>query len=239
MNIQTRTLGSQHILYDADALREAEPWLFDRDELQRRGLLTGLARGRGTTWFYAHDELALVLRHYHRGGAVARVLFDRYLWTGLKRTRAWREFALLAHMHAHDLPVPQPIATRIVRHGLWYRADLITRRILFTESLAEKLTHNGLDASRWRGIGICIHRFHAAGVYHADLNAHNILLGKENTVYLADFDKSELRTPDERWKQDNLARLQRSLRKLQKTNKEFYFSDADWTLLFDAYAAAT
>jgi 3-deoxy-D-manno-octulosonic acid kinase len=235
VKIQTRTLGSQHILYDADALREAEPWLFDREELQNRGLLTGLARGRGTTWFYAHDELALVLRHYQRGGMIAQLLNDRYLWTGIKRTRAWREWALLAHMHARELPVPQPIAARVVRHGLWYRADLITRRILYTEPLADKLMLKGLDASRWRGIGLCIRRFHDAGVYHADLNAHNILLGKENAVFLADFDKGELRKPDERWKQENLARLHRSLRKLKDANKEFCFGEADWTLLVDAY----
>jgi 3-deoxy-D-manno-octulosonic acid kinase len=237
VKIQTRTLGAQHILYDADVLREAEPWLFDRDELQRRGVLTGLARGRGTTWFYAHDELALVLRHYRRGGAVARLLLDRYLWTSLKRTRAWREWALLAHMYARELPVPQPVAARVVRRGLIYRADLITRRLLFTEPLAEKLMVNGLDASRWRGIGICIRRFHNAGIYHADLNAHNILLGKENAVYLADFDKGELRKHDRKWKEENLERLKRSLLKLKKANPGFGFSDADWTLLVDAYRA--
>ncbi len=238
MKIETRSVSSQHILYDADTLREAEPWLFDRTELQNRGLLTGLARGRGTTWFYAHDELALVLRHYQRGGMIAQLLYDRYLWTGIKRTRAWREWALLAHMYARDLPVPQPIAARVVRSGIWYRADLITRRILFTEPLADKLMHNGLDVPRWRGIGLCIRRFHDAGVYHADLNAHNILLGKENAVYLADFDKGELRKHDQKWKDENLERLHRSLMKLKNANSGFGFGDADWTSLVEAYRAS-
>lgn len=231
------TIEGQHILYDADVLSEVEPGLFDPAALQARGLLTGSAPGRGTTWFFAHDELALVLRHYRRGGAVAKLLGDRYLWTGIKRTRAWREFALLAHLYSNDLPVPQPVAARVVRDGLTCRADLITRRILFTEPLAEKLKTGGLDASRWRGIGLCIRRFHDAGVYHADLNAHNILLGKENTVYLADFDKGELRKSATRWKQENLARLHRSLTKLARTHANYGFTSADWTLLTETYYA--
>jgi 3-deoxy-D-manno-octulosonic acid kinase len=235
MNIQTRTIGRQHILYDADALREAEPWLFDARELERRDRLTGQARGRGTTWFFSHAGLALVLRHYHRGGAVAALLGDRYVFTGLQRTRAWREWHLLAHMHALGLPVPQPIAARVTRDGVFYRADLVTRRIAFAESLAEKLAQKGLDASRWRGIGRCIRRFHDAGVYHADLNAHNILLGPENAVYLADFDKSELRRQRNGWKRNNLELLHRSLRKLSRACAKFHFNDADWTLLAEAY----
>lgn len=235
MNFQTRKINNQLILYDAALLGEAEPWLFDADELKRRGLLTGMARGRGTTWFFAHDDLALVLRHYRRGGYAAALLGDRYFWTGLKRTRAWREWRLLAHLATLELPAPQPVAARVIHNGMWFTADLITRRILFTHSLAEVLTQKGLDASRWRGIGICIRRFHDAGVYHADLNAHNILLGKENSVFLADFDKGDLRKPQDRWQRENLARLQRSLRKLQKQHAEFFYNDADWGLLLEGY----
>jgi 3-deoxy-D-manno-octulosonic acid kinase len=238
MNIQTRTIGRQHILFDADAMREAEPWLFDPQELKQRDRLTGLARGRGTTWFFSHAGLALVLRHYHRGGAVARLLGDRYVFTGLHRTRVWREWHLLAHMHALGLPVPQPIAAQVTRDGWSYRADLITRRIAFTESLGEKLAQKGVDASRWRGIGLCIRRFHDAGVYHADLNAHNILLGKEHSVFLADFDKGELRKNAGDWKRDNLERLHRSLSKLKRLHAGYGYDEADWTLLEDAYTAS-
>lgn len=238
MNIQTRRIDNQLILYDAAVLVEAEAWLFDAEALQACGLLTGVAQGRGATWFYTYTELALVLRHYRRGGLIAKLLGERYLWTGLRRTRAWREWELLAKMYALQLPVPQPIAARVIHRGLWYSADLIMRRILFTQSLADSLMAKGLDAARWRGIGICIRRFHAAGVYHADLNAHNILLGKDNTVYLIDFDKGELRSPALKWQQKNLARLQRSLRKLKKQHAEFYYSAADWGLLLEGYAAA-
>ena len=231
-------IDNQHILYDADALSETDTGIFDPGILQARGVLTGSAPGRGTTWFFTHHGQPLVLRHYRRGGLIARLLQDCYVWTSLARTRAWREFKLLAHMLNAGLPVPQPVAVRVRRAGVCYRADLITRRILFTNSLAAALTTRGLDVSRWRTLGIVLRKFHDAGVYHADLNAHNILLSKDNTVYLADFDKGELRQPAARWQQETLARLHRSLRKLQTAQPVFHYSEADWTSLLDAYASS-
>ncbi len=229
-------IDNQHILYDADALSETDTGIFDPGILQTRGVLTGSAPGRGTTWFFTHHGQPLVLRHYRRGGLIARLLQDCYVWTGLARTRAWREFNLLTHMVSAGLPVPPPVAVRVKRAGVCYRADLITRRILFTTPLAAALSTRGLDMSRWRTLGILLRKFHDAGVYHADLNAHNILLGKDNTVYLADFDKGELRPPAARWQQETLARLRRSLRKLQTAQQDFHYSEADWTALLDAYA---
>ena len=231
-------IENQHILYDADALSETDKGIFDPDILQARGLLTGSAPGRGTAWFFTHHNQPLVLRHYRRGGLIARLLQDCYIWTGLAHTRAWREFKLLAHMLKTGLPVPQPVAVRVMRAGLCYRADLITRRIMFTTSLATVLTTRGLDVTRWRTLGITLRKFHGAGIYHADLNAHNILLGKENTVYLADFDKGELRKPTASWQLENLARLHRSLKKLKSAGPDFYFGEADWISLLDAYRNA-
>ena len=88
-------------------------------------------------------------------------------------------------------------------------------------TLAERLDARGADAPApipWAGVGRCIARFHARGVRHADLNAHNVLLDGDD-VHLIDFDRATRRRvpaggAPARWQRDNVARLRRSLRKL-------------------------
>ena len=77
-----------------------------------------------------------MLRHYRRGGAVARLSGDAYLWTGAGRTRSFAEWRLLRQLRRWDLPVPRPIAARYVRQGLAYRADLITGELTTRRTLA-------------------------------------------------------------------------------------------------------
>jgi len=135
------------------------------------------------------------------------------VWTGAARTRAFREFRLLAELVDRGLPVPAPVAARYVRGGAAYRADLLTRRVP-GETLAALLAQDRLDAALAARVGRTLAAFHRAGVWHADLNAHNILIDAEGTVTLIDFDRGRLRTPRFAWQQDNLQRLLRSLRKL-------------------------
>jgi len=57
-----------------------------------------------------------------------------------------------------------------------------------------------------------------------------------DTVWLIDFDRGELRTPARDWQQANLARLQRSLRKLGAARDgEAAFEHALWNPLMAAY----
>ena len=60
-----------------------------------------------------------------------------------------------------------------------------------SEPLAARLSKGPLSLTQWIAIGRCIRRFHDAGVCHADLNAHNILLTPEQ-VYLIDFDRGDV-----------------------------------------------
>jgi 3-deoxy-D-manno-octulosonic acid kinase len=179
-----------------------------------------------------------VLRHYRRGGMVARVMGDRYLWTGAERTRGFAEFRLLATLRAHELRVPEPVAARYRRDGVHYRADLITRRIEDATTLAELLKQQRADAATAACTGAAIAQFHAVGAYHADLNAHNVLLAA-GAVWLVDFDRGELRTPARDWQLANLARLRRSLLKLgAAVNGEAAFERALWSPLMAAYEHA-
>jgi 3-deoxy-D-manno-octulosonic acid kinase len=233
MNPVSAEADGAAILYDADGLGKIDARFFEPTHWQQQGALTGVARGRGTTWFVRHGEHELVLRHYRRGGMVGPWLGDRYLWLGLARTRAYREWHLLAELSRRGLPVPRPVAARVVRHGWYYRADLITQRIPATESLAQQLQRAPLTEAGWRALGQCLRRFHADGVWHADLNAHNILLGTTG-IYLIDFDRGRLRTPGS-WARANLARLQRSLAKLAGADATFYYDRTGWDALLAGY----
>jgi 3-deoxy-D-manno-octulosonic acid kinase len=174
--------------------------------------------GRGATWFVGAPGAEWVLRHYRRGGAVARWVADRYLWLGLERTRPFAEFRLTQRALALGLPVPRPIAARVLRAGLTYTGDLITERLpaLPCSSLVAK---RALDAAAWRAAGACVALCHRAGLDHADLNLHNLLLDRNGAAYLIDLDRAMLRAPGG-WASANLARLKRSLDKLTP----------DWTL---------
>lgn len=211
----------------------AEPALFEPAAWRRRGQLLGSARGRGETVFVGDGGYEYVLRHYRRGGLPGRLVRDSYLWTGLENTRAWREWRLTAELYERGLPVPRPVAARVERNGLLYRADLITLRIPQARSLAQGLAEMPLPEERWQVIGACIRRFHDAGLDHADLNAHNILLTADG-VYLIDFDRGRLCSPGH-WQHRNLARLLRSLRKLYNESLNIAFSDTDWQALLAGY----
>ncbi len=188
--------------------------------------------GRGGAVLVEIAGHAGVLRHYRRGGLVERWLGDRYPWTGLEATRAFGEWRLLARLYGQGLPVPRPLAARVCRQGLFWRGDLITERIPGAESLAEWLITDP-PAVDWAAAGRCIRRFHEAGVYHADLNAHNLLLDARGGAWWVDLDRGRIRRPG-RWRQANLRRLARSLRKLTATVGR-PFPDSGWRRLLVAY----
>ena len=177
-----------------------------------------------------------VLRHYRRGGLIAPLLDDRYLWCGALRTRSGAEFHLLQDMVRRKLPVPVPVAARYVRHGLFYRADLITMRLAPTRTLAQCLAASALDAPLAEAVGAVVARFHRAGIWHADLNAHNVLVGIEH-IYLIDFDRACQRPSAIRWQRTNLTRLRRSLLKLGAADDrdESWFDQQIWTPLRRTY----
>ncbi|HET7266900.1 MAG TPA: 3-deoxy-D-manno-octulosonic acid kinase [Oleiagrimonas sp.] len=232
-HIHASTHGT--ILYDAASVPQIDHAWFDPDHWQGCGRLRGRGGGRASACFVDSPAGECVLRHYHRGGMVANVLGDRYLWTGRDNTRSFAEFRLLVRLCELDLPVPLPLAARYVRRGIHYTADLITRRIEHSRTLAECLHEECLDATLAQTCGVLIARFHGHGVWHADLNAHNILV-TDQVNYIIDFDRGQLRTPARAWQQSNLARLRRSLIKLGAARDgEDVFEKQVWLPLMRGY----
>ena len=240
-NVQATADGA--IVFDLAAARRLGGDAFDPDwfvpgHWQRTGPVAPLGAGRGAAIRISSADGDWVLRHYRRGGMVARVLGDRYLWNGAERTRGFAEFRLLAELRSRGLDVPAPVAARYQRVGVHYRADLITRHIAGARTLAERLRADELDAALAERLGASIAKFHGAGAYHADLNAHNILIDPQR-VWQIDFDRGALRSPARAWQLANLARLRRSLVKLgAATNGEARFDRECWQPLMRAWERA-
>jgi 3-deoxy-D-manno-octulosonic acid kinase len=225
--------GIGAVLCNAAAGVEATVVWFEPRYWIARGAAQGALPGRGLTTLFEHAGRRFVLRHYRRGGLVARVNADRFLWTSEMRSRPVREITLNLKLHAAGLPVPLPVAARYEREGLAYRADIITEYLPDTRSLATCMEEGEVGLQAWAAIGRCIRRFHDHGLCHADLNAHNILLRGEE-VLLVDFDRCSRRPPG-LWRDANLARLRRSLDKLEDARAQRRFDEAQWHCLLAAY----
>jgi 3-deoxy-D-manno-octulosonic acid kinase len=130
------------------------------------------------------------------------------------------------------LPVPRAVAARYLRRGIWYTADLLTEELPSRLTLAAALAAGPLPDERWTEVGRCLHAFHARGVCHADLNAHNVVLG-EGKAYLLDFDRGRIRSRG-RWEHDVLERLRRSLIKVTQGLPADRFGERQWLLLLRA-----
>lgn len=236
MQEQTSKNATGAILFDAGASSQVGPEWFLPDYWRQKDALRVQSGGRGGVAIIDTPVGECVLRHYRRGGLVARLMGDRYLWAGADRSRPFLEFRLLAEIDRLGLPGPAVIASRYQRHGFFYSADLITRRIADVRTLAECLAEGRLNAALAAGVGAVIAHFHRAGVWHADLNAHNVLVAA-GKIYLIDFDRGELRTPAVAWQQANLQRLRRSLVKLDATAAgDAAFDRNLWQPLLGGYA---
>lgn len=227
--------GSAHgaILFDRARLGQAQPqWMTpgfwgDKAEPVASG-------GRGSAWFVNAPFGDAVLRHYRRGGLVAKVNRDRYLWHGGEQTRSFLEYRLTERLLGMGLPVPAPLAAIYWRTGaLWYRAGLLLERLPGVRTFAE-LPQSG-DPLPWEAAGKMIARFHRNGLDHADLNLHNILHDRDGKTWLIDFDRSTIRVPDARWREANLHRLHRSFLKIRGAG-DSAAADADYARLRDGYA---
>lgn len=248
-----KKMGDSYILYDADIIAEPTVQLFDGDYHTKQdaqqnnsssSAVPGIGRARVVYFSLDNkeDTKTLVLKHYYRGGAVASISKDKYLGRNVVKSRAFREWRLLKKMRELGLPVPVPVAAHMQKGWLAYRADLITEKIENSVTLADVITEKTLPAEQWQHIGACIKAFHQNYIYHADLNARNILLVplsapsevSLDAVYLIDFDNSGFRVTSESWKMANLARLKRSLLKF-KNNFSARFSEGDWNQLLKGY----
>ena len=225
-------VGGSVIVYDDVRVSQIKPEMFSPDYWSNADTVPGYSGGRGATLFVQHQDADWVLRHYHRGGVIGKLLRDQFVWLGSDNTRPFLEWDLLAEMHAAGLPCPAPVAARYVRTGLRYTADLITVRLPDVVPFSTRLEQGRVAPAVWAEVGHCIGAFHVAGYFHAHLSTHNLQIDTEDRIYLLDFDRGARRSPGN-WRQRNLERLHRSCVKISREG--VLFEASDWDALLAAY----
>ncbi|MCB1581860.1 MAG: 3-deoxy-D-manno-octulosonic acid kinase [Marinicella sp.] len=230
--MQIKQKKNQWILAAANIAEHVDADWFKQNYWINQGRLLGANSGRGTAWTIKSEWGKWVLRHYLRGGLYAKLSKDHYLWTGINNSRAFKEFKLLNKLQKLNLPCPKPVAALVRKKGLFYQNDLIMEHIGHEQTFAQTLNKES-QLSDWILAGKTIAQFHQAGVYHSDLNAHNILL-RNDQAFLIDFDKGNIRPPQKAWQLQNLSRLKRSIEKISGRSCEDELKQF-WQTLLEAY----
>ncbi len=201
--------GHFALLFDADRWPQLSEHQFNASGYADAQPVAGQG-GRGGAWFVQTPVGNAVLKHYLRGGFLAKLITERYVYLGVARTRGFREFELLQKLSALGLPVPKPLAAFCLRGLFSYRAALVTARLPNVFSLLSAVQQS---IAPWQLLGETLARFHKAGAHHSDLNANNILVNSQNEVFIIDWDKCALEAAPGAWCEKVLARLHRSLLK--------------------------
>lgn len=165
------------------------------------------------------DRLNLFVRRSRRGGLMRLINRDVYFGT---QTRPLRELAIAAEAYRRGLPVAEPLGALIEPLApAIYRGAMLTRtlngmtlwELIRTDDDPVVRTHV-LEQARH-----AIARIHRGGLFHADLNLHNLFVthsGESFAVVILDLDKARLYPGalPPRLRQRTLRRLARSARKL-------------------------
>ena len=182
--------GNYHILYNPARLDTISLEWFEPEFWLLRNAVRQRFQGRGQVLAVDCSVGPAVLRRYRRGGLVARLISDRYLYSGAGNSRSFREFELLGRLFDAGLPVPEPLAALCARRGVGYRAALLTHEIQGAQVLAD--IAESLSAQDWAELRATLSDFFTVGLNHPDLNARNVLRDSSGAWFLIDFDKAKL-----------------------------------------------
>lgn len=209
--------GPESHLADASARVAAHHTLFRWAE---REATATLRSNRGAAHVATLAGTPAVVRHARRGGALARLLEDRYVRSG--QPRPIEELSLSAALRALDIDTPRVLAAAVYPAGaLFYRGDVATEHIPDSADLADRLfTPGDVDpVEAARAAGRLVRRLHDRRVVHPDLNLRNILIQRAGAAlrpWIIDLDRCRIvATLDAPARRGMLARLDRSWTKLE------------------------
>ncbi len=130
----------------------------------------------------------VIVKCYHRGGLLQWFLSNRYVKWGMTRGQA--EFEMLVHIRSIGVSAPRPVAFAYAGFP-FYRAWLVMSEILGKRSLAQLSRENEdfcheIVPSFIRQLAVLIRN----RILHVDLHPGNVVLDRENRLFILDFDKA-------------------------------------------------
>lgn len=178
-------------------------------------------QGRATAWGVQLPSRAIdvVVRHAQRGGLLASVRGDRFVWPG----RAPWELEASLRLQEAGVRTPDVIGYVLYPAGPGLcRCDVATRRLPAGAEFPVAWA-GADDRSREEmlsAVATLLRDLRSAGAQHADLNAKNLYLARDGGrwhAWVLDVDRVRFHAPDDPdVGAQNLARLDRSIRKLRE-----------------------
>jgi len=174
------------------------------------------ADGRTPHFAYAPDGAPgrVLVRRAVRASA-ASILGDKYV----SAERFFHELESNAEAQKKGLSVPEIVAGRLTRSGLFWQYMFVVREVVDASNLLKAAREASPATKRKlaRELGAAVRTMHDAGVYHGDLQLKNILVsGVQNGshIHFIDFDRARFEpSRDESLDEANLSRLNRSAEK--------------------------
>jgi 3-deoxy-D-manno-octulosonic acid kinase len=178
--------------------------------------------GRGVVHVMPASGTHWAVRHYHRGGAVAGILGDRYL--AARTPRPFMELLASDAARQRGISTPRVAAAVTYDAGLFYRADLATTFIpnaadLALLSLGARTWPMEERVAAWRAAGAMLRLCFEVGLIHPDLNLKNILIERTTAgaaAHVIDLDRAHVGAKATTAQRDHmLARFDRSRLKIE------------------------
>jgi tRNA A-37 threonylcarbamoyl transferase component Bud32 len=168
----------------------------------------------------------IVIRHFHRGGMIHKLIPDLYFGTSRPLKELWVGYRA-KEKGVSTADIVAACQTKVF--WKFYRGDLVTREIkpgkdlpTYLKELEQPLAKGKVLEKRSviKVVGELVRSMHDAGIFHGDLNLKNIILQTNDPQnikgYLIDFDKSFVRSSlRENLRMRNLLRLNRSAEKFK------------------------
>jgi tRNA A-37 threonylcarbamoyl transferase component Bud32 len=209
--------------------KPALPGLWDSAKTKGPMGETTTLTGRSPLRFIEPDMVVRTIMH---GGVFRHITGKRFL----SPNRTIRELKVSAYLAAHGIRTPEILAVRLIKEGLFYSIDVVSKFIPDSKDLLVHFEKGHTDNLELIKIsGLLIRQIHDLGVYHTDLHIKNLLLDSSGNLWVLDLDKAyQFALMPEFMKQMNLKRFMRSIIKWQ-TKGRIHLPD-EWASSFlDGY----